>query len=335
MDGSVATNPADILPGGLADNKTNEDFDQEELDEGIAVELEHTNNPAIAAEIARDHLTEDKDYYEKLEKIEKSADSDFQIFAKAAFFLKSDAPEGERRRVAGLISSESIDQHDELVLQKGLDFSYFIDKGWLNDDHGSKTTDRVGYPLTVSYFQKGQTLPDGRVAKSDCHWMEAVLLENYDLADRLWSLGRALSKSTRRRLGFSIEGKVTRRAGADGRIVAAARVINVAVTACPVNADTYLITLAKSLKEENEKIASLTMGAATPVADVPQTGDGAGALLSPESLEKNPAKKSDDDDIDDLTKALAFIKARYPDLSANAISRLITLTGTLKRAGVL
>ncbi len=38
---------------------------------GIQVELEHTDNPSMAAEIAKDHLTEDPDYYTKLKKIEE------------------------------------------------------------------------------------------------------------------------------------------------------------------------------------------------------------------------------------------------------------------------
>jgi hypothetical protein len=39
---------------------------------GIEVEMEHTEDPSIAAEIAKDHLTEDPDYYTKLKKIEES-----------------------------------------------------------------------------------------------------------------------------------------------------------------------------------------------------------------------------------------------------------------------
>ena len=38
---------------------------------GIEVEMEHTDDPSMAAEIAKDHLTEDPDYYTKLKKIEE------------------------------------------------------------------------------------------------------------------------------------------------------------------------------------------------------------------------------------------------------------------------
>lgn len=63
----------DRIPGGLADNVPCEAFDKEALKKGMAVELEHTSDPQIAAEIARDHLTEDSQYYDKLALMEKSS----------------------------------------------------------------------------------------------------------------------------------------------------------------------------------------------------------------------------------------------------------------------
>lgn len=41
------------------------------LKKGIKVEKEHTKNATVAAEIAKDHLSERPDYYKKLEKVEK------------------------------------------------------------------------------------------------------------------------------------------------------------------------------------------------------------------------------------------------------------------------
>jgi hypothetical protein len=61
----------DRLKGGLADKKTPADFDKESLLEGMRIELEHTDDPLIALEIAMDHLTEDSEYYRKLKKVEE------------------------------------------------------------------------------------------------------------------------------------------------------------------------------------------------------------------------------------------------------------------------
>jgi len=56
----------DRLPGGAADNARVEDFDPRQLRAGTQIEMEHTNDPEIAREIAMDHLTEDPKYYTHL-----------------------------------------------------------------------------------------------------------------------------------------------------------------------------------------------------------------------------------------------------------------------------
>jgi hypothetical protein len=43
---------------------------KKEIVKGTKVELEHTSDPKVAFEIAKDHLFEDPDYYNKLKKIE-------------------------------------------------------------------------------------------------------------------------------------------------------------------------------------------------------------------------------------------------------------------------
>jgi len=56
------------IEGGLADDMSPSDFNPEQLEAGIEVELEHTDSHSIAQEIAMDHLSEDPNYYKKLEK---------------------------------------------------------------------------------------------------------------------------------------------------------------------------------------------------------------------------------------------------------------------------
>lgn len=58
------------LIGGEGDNRPESDFDSGELAKGIEVESEHTDNRAMAEEIARDHLSENPTYYTKLETME-------------------------------------------------------------------------------------------------------------------------------------------------------------------------------------------------------------------------------------------------------------------------
>ena len=70
----------DEIPGGLADGMTLKDLAKhhdttideliDKVSDGINVEMEHTSSIPIALEIALDHIYEDLDYYNKLEKIE-------------------------------------------------------------------------------------------------------------------------------------------------------------------------------------------------------------------------------------------------------------------------
>jgi hypothetical protein len=47
------------------------EFDKNELEKGIKIEMEHTDNPEIAKAIAKDHLSECKKYYTFLESMER------------------------------------------------------------------------------------------------------------------------------------------------------------------------------------------------------------------------------------------------------------------------
>jgi hypothetical protein len=61
----------DKIHGGKADNEPDSKFPKKELKKGETHEKEHTDDPSIAKEIAKDHIKEDKSYYEKLDKMEK------------------------------------------------------------------------------------------------------------------------------------------------------------------------------------------------------------------------------------------------------------------------
>lgn len=56
----------ELLIGGEADGLPSSAFDLQQLQIGIRVEMEHSNNPQQAEEIAKDHLKENPNYYKKL-----------------------------------------------------------------------------------------------------------------------------------------------------------------------------------------------------------------------------------------------------------------------------
>jgi hypothetical protein len=77
---------ADLIPGGLADDKNAEDLARkheedakklrEQLSRGVEVEMEHTTDSDKAKEIAEDHLDEIPDYYDRLDDMEEEAEEE-------------------------------------------------------------------------------------------------------------------------------------------------------------------------------------------------------------------------------------------------------------------
>jgi hypothetical protein len=296
----------------------------------------------------------------------------FEFEVPISFFEKADAPKGQQRRIGGIISTEARDRQGEIVLQKGLDFADFVKNGWFNDNHCKDTDGVVGYPEAVQYFQKGAVLPNGKKAPSNGHWAEGYMLQGHDRADRLWKLGKAL-QGTGRSLGYSVEGNIHRRIGPKtifqksskgkgtwvGNTVASATVRNVAVTNCPVNVQSGLEMLAKSLQvtdemngedfetrlESLEKALSMGTPDGNNAPAGPKTGEGAGQVLTGESLERkgdprlNEKKKKNGDE--ETEKSLSDVECvewfqnRMPHTTLEQAARFVQLTKTLKGQGQL
>jgi len=281
----------------------------------------------------------------------------FRVFVEAEVFEKAGAPAGQRRRIGGIVSTEQPDQEGEVVLQRGLDFKPFLKSGWFNDNHSQATADGVlGYPAEVKMVRKGEMLPSGRKAEANAHWVEGYLLPGWKPAQKIWELGKSL-QDTGRRLGFSIEGKIQQRTGPKnvfkkskdggkgewvGNTIAKAVVRNVAITNCPVNQDTGLEVLAKSLMDADRLSKMVTAGVASPTGEIPsgvRTGDGAARVLAPRSLEwagdprfarkrKKRVRKS-------LTtrEACRWVTDRRPTMSKAQVERFVNLCRVLKTQG--
>lgn len=66
----------EYLVGGHGDGHPASEFDSKEVEMGVKIEMEHTNNPEISEEITRDHLAEIPDYYTRLDAMEEQAKKD-------------------------------------------------------------------------------------------------------------------------------------------------------------------------------------------------------------------------------------------------------------------
>lgn len=173
------------------------------------------------------------------------------ILSKSA--KKEDGSDAEGRRwIQGVASTNDTDLQGEIVEQDGIDFSYFMKYGYFNDDHKPGPENKIGEPTECKVTKDGL-------------WVKGFLYQTSDKASHYWNLMRDQAVSgSKRRVGFSIQGKVLQKAGSRIR---KCWIQDIAVTTQPVNASTWA-EIAKSLaakgcgpvEEEEEKALSTTSG---------------------------------------------------------------------------
>lgn len=204
-----------------------------------------------------------------------------------------------RWRVEGIASTEHEDQQGDTIRQDGLDWSAFLKRGFINDDHGDGVDAILGYPEKVEPV----TVRDGnRTVKATR--VVGYLFDLPKAAERV-QLAKAMH-DTPRQMGFSVEGPKPERDPRDPKVISKAQVHHLALTPWPVNqhATVSSVELAKAnrllksfgagagdslqarIRAVSERIGlrkAMTTGSgvATPGAAVP----GAAAPIVPESLE--------------------------------------------------
>jgi hypothetical protein len=144
---------------------------------------------------------------------------------------KGQAPTEDKRWVQGIASTDHKDLHGEHVNQEGIDTSYFINNGYFNYDHKSGAENKVGEPTECKVTPQGL-------------WVKGFIYKEKKMADFVWEHINSLSKSgARRRMGFSIEGRVLKKSGS---IIERCWIQDIAITPAPVNSSTWA-EIAKSL----------------------------------------------------------------------------------------
>ncbi len=142
-------------------------------------------------------------------------------------------------RIGGIVSMETVDQQGETLVQDGVDWSYFLSKGWFNYEHQSGPENVLGHPESVTTVRVG-----GKPATK----VEGVLYLAKPKAKEIYETARAMAKAGgQRQLGFSVEGQVVERSTGNNKRIEKSRVLNVALTAHPVHPDARLEVLVRSL----------------------------------------------------------------------------------------
>ncbi|WP_321377102.1 phage portal protein family protein [Trichococcus shcherbakoviae] len=151
------------LPGGFADGADAGQFDPDQLERGVAHEMEHTDDPQVALEIAMDHLAEHPDYYAVLERMEdndcddgddednetkddasvKARDLDVELYAADSNWKESEHPRGQPDN-PGEFSRKCSTQYVSADSGKSTETEEF--KSWFGN---SKVVDTKGNPRVV------------------------------------------------------------------------------------------------------------------------------------------------------------------------------------------
>jgi len=172
------------------------------------------------------------------------SDGTFIAFCPDGLMLKSEQKQGDTKYYpfTGIASTPDKDRDKEVILQKGLDFSPFMEHGDFNWNHIPHAT--VGVPWgKKAWFQDGKWFSEGRIIKGLPIW------EGYSTDMVIQQHTQLRKAGTNRGLCQSIEGKVMERSPC-GRYVQKAVVYNIALTFRPVNPNCTVSVLAKSLMKQ-------------------------------------------------------------------------------------
>lgn len=153
------------------------------------------------------------------------------------FFVPLDISKGDKDKegrekmiISGVASTMEEDADGETLDPNGFDLSHFMRYGFINYNHMSKSNPLaiIGEPIESKikdnkFYVKGELYPDSELAKS------------------VYKAAKTLKKnSKRRRLGFSVEGKVIERDPNNDKLVKKAIITGLAVTPSPKNYNSLL-----------------------------------------------------------------------------------------------
>jgi hypothetical protein len=252
-------------------------------------------------------------------------------------------------KIGGIISTDAKDQEGDILLQEGMDWTYFLDRGYFNYEHQQGPENILGVPDKVELISM-----DGKKATK----VEGFLLMDTPKAKDVYQSIKAIDKAgVGRQIGFSVEGQVIERDPNNPKIVKRAKILNVSITAHPVNPDAKLELLARSLMiaekakiqaegKSKEEIARMILEAHPELSDKEimdlihklilemkerkeagevgyqtpaQAGSGSLSALVPQSIEGKPSNASygnDEEMVRLIINEMKMMKGEYDDKTA-------------------
>ena len=170
--------------------------------------------------------------------------------------------------LAGIASTGAKDRQGEMLIPEGFDYSYLKNHGYINWHHQlSKNPEAIiGEPTKVE-IRKGQGL-----------YIEAKLYPDSDMAKKAYDLAQVLTKnSSKRQLGWSIEGKVVERDPNNSARVTKSKITGCALTPMPINPQTF-VNIIKGMADDG-------MAEEYPKEAVQSSGNGGATKLIEKSID--------------------------------------------------
>jgi hypothetical protein len=185
----------------------------------------------------------------------KNKETNFLIWTPAEVIEKAGTPiDYKNMRMKGIASTSDMDMDDEVMLSGGLSVDYLLKKGFVNWHHQGKNSPAtiIGEPEKAEITEKGL-------------YVEAKLYDT-PVAREVFDLARVLSKqSIKRKLGWSVEGRVLERSY-DGTTIEKAILTGLALTFAPKNSNTF----AQICKAFTDKETAQTLFEENEVGELPE-----------------------------------------------------------------
>jgi len=155
------------------------------------------------------------------------------------FFLPIDIEKGKIdkktgkkvMKISGIASTNDVDTDNEILEPEGFDLSHFMNSGFINYNHNAKSSPKaiVGEPTEGTRIENNKLIVEG------------TLYDDNPLSHEIYNLAETLKKSgSKRRLGFSIEGKPLMKDPINPKRITKAIISGVAITPCPKNHNTVM-----------------------------------------------------------------------------------------------
>ena len=154
----------------------------------------------------------------------------FNFFLPAEFEKAAGENGKQLMRVKGIASTSDKDGEGETLEPVGYELDRFLRYGFINYNHLSKSDAGkiIGEPELAHVTTNGKLYIEGK-------------LYNTELAKSVYNLSKTLKNSnSKRRLGWSIEGRALERDPGNPKRITKAMITGVAITPSPVNANTYV-----------------------------------------------------------------------------------------------